>query len=467
FIREFSKLQDHVASLPFSELRPIVEKELGGPLEKFFLEVNETPLGSASIAQVHEATTLAGETVVIKIRKPGVQKLLRQDLEILEWLAGMAESSIDELKNFHLPMVVSELKKTLLKEADFIQEARSMKSFSENFKDSDFLVIPKVYEELSTEAVLTMEKLKGIKLSDTERLREAGFDTAVLMKNGIDCFFKSVLVFGLFHADPHGGNILVLEGNRMGLLDFGSVAWLSERSKTAIIHMFMALVAEDYEALVLEYLLLSPGTYGNRSTTKVELIYNEVSHIFGPYHGRPINEIPAGKLLLEATNVAYRYQIVLPQDLILVFKSIMTLEGIGRQLDPNFDLLGAASGVSKLVFKQQWAPEKLAKEALQLGRDFSRFTRYLPRQASEILRQVEDGEIHFHTRIHGLDQLVRAHNLSSKRLSLSFVFFSFLSAATAAHITAEFSLWIEITLWAFCGLFLLALLRYIFLPRRL
>ncbi len=450
-IHEFEKLQDSVAPLPFMDLKPSLEASLGRKIEDCYASFDTEALASASVAQVHAARTLDGDDVVVKIKKPGVEKFLSQDLEIVELFAHLAESYIPELRPFKPSRLVAEFKRSLLLETDLEREARNMDRFRDNFATSSFLVIPKVYKELSGPNVITMERLRGVKLQDVQGVKAMGVDLSELLRQGMQCFFQSILVDGFFHADPHGGNILVLADGRMGLIDFGSMGWLSFKSKSAVLGMFLALVTEDYEALVAEYLHLSPPQSGSRSSTNLELLEREVSQVFAPYYGLPLKDIPAGKLLMEATHIAFQYRVSLPQDLVLVFKSIMTLEGIGRSLDPNFDLLGSASHFTQRAVWDLYDPKKLGKDALFLLRDWARLLEKFPRQISETLRQIEAGEIKVNIhQAHG-DKMARAHVVGASRIAQAILGVGVLGASVAVSVSQVLPFWGQICLWIFSG----------------
>jgi ubiquinone biosynthesis protein len=452
-IAELEKLQDQVAPLPFNDLKPIIENSLGRKLEDAFASLDPIALASASIAQVHAARTMDGDDVVIKIKKPGVEKTLTQDLEILELIASLAERYVPEARPFKPTRIATEFKKALLTEVDFTREASNLERFRENFASSHFLVVPRHYKDLSTTQILTIERLRGVKLVDVEAVRALGVDPTELLRQGMDSFFQSMLVDGLFHADPHGGNILVLPDGRMGLLDFGSVGWLSKKSKAAVVDMFLALVTEDYDALVFEYLRLSSPTPGSRSSTNIAEIQREVAALFAPYYGLPLREIPAGRLLMDGANIAFRHHVALPQDLVMVFKTIMILEGIGRTLDPDFDLLGAASKYAKIVLKERYSPKEIAKETLFVGRDLLRFVQNAPRQWAEVLRQIESGELKVNLEIKNLDRYARAQALGSQRISQAILAIGLLGAASFASSTHNVPIWGQISLWVAAGFF--------------
>lgn len=454
WVVELSKLQDHVSPVPIQEIKPVIESDLGGTLDQFFSSFDTEPLATASIAQVHAARTLEGDEVVVKIKKPDVEKLLRQDLQIIETLAQLAEHYVEELKPFKPTNIIREFQRSLLSEIDFRKEAISMRRYRKNFEGNDFLVVPRVYADLSGENVLTQERLRGVKLSDIDAVRSLGVDTSVVLEKGMDCFFKSILEDGFFHGDPHGGNILVLPDGRMGLLDFGNVGWLSPKSKDAIINMFLAMVSEDYDSLVLEYLYLSPPSPGSRSSTRIDTIQREVAGHFTQYRGLPLKEIPAGKVLMDASSVAFKYHVSLPQDLISVFKSIMTLEGIGRQLDPDFDLLGSGTKFAGRLLKQRYSPEEIGKELLLYGRDLSRFLRTTPRQLGEVIRQVESGELKVHLSVDDIGKdFMHAQIHSAQKISMAIVSLGLMGMTTTLTVTQpNLPVWAQVVLWTLSGL---------------
>lgn len=447
FVMEFQKLQDKVAPVPFMTLKPVIEAELGRPLEQCFASFDTEALATASIAQVHAARTMDGDDVVVKVQKPDVHKLLSQDLEIIDLLVGAIEMAIPELRPFKLKVIISEFKRAILAELSFAREANNVKRFRENFAASSFLVIPKVYLDLSSDRVITLERIRGVKLQDLEAVRAMGVDPKELLRQGIDAFYQSILVDGFFHADPHGGNILVLPDGRMGLVDFGSMGWLSPKAKTSLINMFLALVAEDYEALVQEYMWLAPASSGSRSSNKLEAIQQEVSTIMTPYFGLPLKDIPTGKILMDATSVAFKHEVQLPRDLVMVFKAIMTLEGIGRLLDPDFDLVSAATKFSTQVLREQYDPLRIAKDVFFVARDTSRFFQQAPRQIGETLRQLESGELKFNHRLLGLSAFTKALLTGSTRIAYAILSVGLLITTALVSVSTTMPLWAILTLW--------------------
>ena len=446
-IRELERLQDNVSPVSFLALKPTLEEDLGRRLDECFSSFDTEPLATASIAQVHAARTLDGDDVVVKIRKPDVERLLMQDLDILEFLAGLLETYMPELRAMKPKRIVAELRANMLAETNLSLEAQNMRRFRENFAKNSFLYVPKVYLDLSGPRMITMERIRGTKLTNVDEVRALGIDPKAVLAQGVDCFFQSIMVDGFFHADPHGGNMLVLPDGRLGLIDFGSVGRLSQKGKDAIINMFLALISEDYEALVQEYLDLSPPLPGSRTSSTVARLEEEIGSLFKPYHGLPLAEIPSGRLLVQGANLAFRNNVQLPSDLVLVFRSIMILEGLARSLDPQFDLVGGATKFAGVVFRERYAPERVLKEAFFTVKDWSRFMRRAPRRLEETLRQIECGELKLSISIPEIEKQTREQKESFFLLAHAVLAAALIIAAAMITGTGRVHTGVEVSLW--------------------
>ncbi|MCM0604769.1 MAG: AarF/ABC1/UbiB kinase family protein [Xanthomonadaceae bacterium] len=249
FVDEFKKLQDEVQPVSFDQIKRVLEQELGGPIENRFSTMSVTPLASASIGQVHEATLITGERVVVKIQRPEIEKIIQNDISLLAFIAKALERYVPEIRIFNPSVIVDEFFRTLVFELDYKIEANNMKKISENLAKFEDVVIPRVYKELTTTKVLTLEKLEGIRVNDFIALANSDIDKKEIVKLGARAFLKSVMIDGLFHGDLHGGNLFILPGNKLGVIDFGIVGRLSMKARDQLANMVMALITEDYEAL--------------------------------------------------------------------------------------------------------------------------------------------------------------------------------------------------------------------------
>jgi ubiquinone biosynthesis protein len=415
FIEEFTKLQDNVQPLPFEIVRTIVERELKKKLEDAYSKFDPVPIGAASIGQVHTATLNTGEQVVVKVQRPEIDKIIDTDVSLLAFLAGLLEKYVPETRVISPKTIVNEFFRTLSFELDFVVEANNMSKMAENMAALPEVVIPKVYRALSTDKVLTLERLEGIRVNDLKALEAAGIDRKRIVEVGARAFFKSVMIDGLFHGDLHGGNLFILPGNRLGIIDFGIVGRLSQKSRDQLATMLMALLTEDYEKLCYQYAEL--GTAG--PSIDFDGFQREVRNTLAPYMGLSLSELNAGKILIEATKIAAQYRIQVPGDWMIVFKAILTIEGMGRTLDPGFDLLSMGQELAKDLVKNQYSPQRLSKDFLWVAKDIAELMQVLPRQIRWMFRKFNSNDFAFEIKSQELQDIRRQLDVNGRRLSLT------------------------------------------------
>jgi ubiquinone biosynthesis protein len=415
FIDEFTQLQDNVQPLSFDIVRTIIERELKRPLDEAYSEFDPSPIGAASIGQVHTATLKTGERVVVKVQRPEIEKIIDTDVSLLAFLAGLLERYVPETRVISPKTIVNEFFRTLSFELDFVVEANNMSKMAENMAAMPEIVIPKVYRALSTDRILTLERLEGIRVNDLKALEAAGIDRKLVVEAGARAFFKSVMIDGLFHGDLHGGNLFILPGNRLGIIDFGIVGRLSQKSRDQLATMVMALLTEDYEMLCYQYAEL--GTAG--PSIDFEGFQREVRNTLAPYMGLSLADLNAGKILIEATKIAAQYKIQVPGDWMIVFKAILTIEGMGRTLDPEFDLLSMGQELVKDLVKNQYSVQRLSKDLLWMAKDAGELLQILPRQIRWMFRKFNSNDFAFEIKSRELDDIRKQLDVNGRRMSLS------------------------------------------------
>jgi ubiquinone biosynthesis protein len=425
FIEEFTKLQDNVQALPFEVVKTVVETELKSRLEDSYLDFNREPLASASIAQVHEATLRSGEKVVVKVQRPEIQKIIETDISLLALGASLLERYVPESRGMSPKIVVEEFFRTLSYELDFIVEANNIAKMSENMKRFPEIVIPKVYKSLSTMRVITQQRLEGIRVNNLKAVIDSGADRKNLVEIGARAFFHSVMIDGLFHGDLHGGNLFVLPEGRLGIIDFGVVGRLSQRSRDQLANMVAALVSEDYEALCYQYAEL--GAAG--PSIDFDAFQREVRNTLAPYLGLSLKDVNIGRVLIEATRIATKYDIRVPGDWMIVFKAILTLEGMGRALDPDFDLMAMGQDLVKELVKNQYSVQRLTQEALWVSKDLAALLQILPRQIRWLFRKLNANDFAFEFKSPELSDIRYQLDVNGRRMSLSILISSLLIAA--------------------------------------
>jgi len=417
FIEELSKLQDNVPPCPFEDIRPMIEEALCGPLETHFAHVAEAPLASASIGQVHRARLHSGDEVVVKVRRPGIRKLIEVDLEIMLHLATLMERHIAELAPHRPVTIVKEFARTLEKELDFSLEAANVRRFAKDFEDNPAVHIPKVYCELTTTRVLTMEFVDGIKISRIDLIEAAGMDRHLLTERGADLILKQVFLNGFFHADPHPGNLFVLPEHVICMLDFGMVGIVDRGTRERFVDLIESVVNRDEPSMV-EALLQLTDWENSPDTRKMQ---RDVTDFISRYLYRPLGEIQIGACLKELILLATRHQLRIPPDLFLMIKAFATVEGIARQLDPEFDMVAAAKPFLVKINAERFSPRRIAGEVLGVSRMLLKLGRQLPRDLIDIARVIRQQQLKLTVTHQGLQDMLATHDRISNRISFSII----------------------------------------------
>lgn len=398
---ELQQLQQDAPADPFKTVRTIIESELGQPLDEFFIEFDEQPLASASIGQVHHARLADGQDVVVKVQHAGIEQKVRVDLDILAGLADLAEN-IPEFKNYRPRATVAEFQRTLLRELDFGREERHMQEFAHNFAHDPRVRIPRTYPDLTTGRVLTMECLNGVKLAEHGRLMAAGVDLVETARRGAELYVEMIFTHGFYHADPHPGNLLVLDGNVIGLLDYGMVGRIDDQLREDIEEMLLAIVQRDSAMLTAVMTRIGQMPAGmDQAALSVE-ITDFVAH----YATQRLDEFNLSSALNEMTEIIRRYQIKLPARIALLLKVLVMLEGTSRQLSPKFNLIEVIEPYQKQMIWRRLSPARQIRKFRRLYRELELLADVLPRGLIEIIEQIQSGKFDVHLDHRGLEPSV-------------------------------------------------------------
>lgn len=415
YIDEFRKLQDEVPSFSFEEFSIQIRQELGRPIEAVFAELDPLPIAAASIAQVHRGRLITGEEVVVKVRRPGIERVVETDVDILLGLAYLVERHLPAAAIYDPVGMVREFDRTIGREMDFSREGHTIDRFAANFAGDPTIHVPKVFWTCTGETVLTMEFVDGIKVSDIPRLVAAGCDLKVIARNGADAFLKQVLVHGYFHGDPHPGNVFILAGNTICMLDYGMVGRLGEDLKFQLVDLLVAVLQRDVDSVISQLL------YSGDLMDEVNLrrLKRDMTGFIDDYYEIPLREIKVGRLLGEFVEILTRYRIKFPADLMLLAKALVTMEGVGRQLDPEFNMIDHLRPFMEQMVRERITPGSLSRDLLRVAHGYGSLLKHLPRDIKELLNRINRNKFKIDLEHRGLEKFITDLDKASNRLSFS------------------------------------------------
>jgi len=350
---ELVKLQDRVPAFPGGEAKAIVERALGQPVAQVFAEFDETPLASASVAQVHAARLHDGQDVVVKVLRPGIEKQIRSDIALLYELSRLAQRFWSDGRRLRPVEIVAEFEKTILDELDLVREAANAAEMRRRFEDSEILYIPKIYWPYTRRQVMVMERISGIPVGDVEALKREGVDLKLLAERGVEIFFTQVLRDSFFHADMHPGNIFVTPAAQYIAVDFGIVGSISREDKRYVAENLLGFFNRDYRRVAEMH--IESGWIPK--TTRVEEFESAIRAVSEPIFEKPLKDISYGHLLLRLFQVARRFDMEVQPQLVLLQKTLLNIEGLGRDLYPDLDLWQTAKPFLERWFKDEMGPK--------------------------------------------------------------------------------------------------------------
>jgi len=417
YILEFSKLQDKVPAVSFEEINAQIQRELGYPAEELFAEFSTKPLAAASIAQVHRGKLKSGEEVVFKVRRPGIVKIVETDIDVLMGLAYLIEQHVPTVALYDPVGLVKEFRRSIMRELNFTREGRTVDRFAVNFAESETVYTPKIFWDYTGDIVLTMEYVDGIKISALEELTAQGYDLKEIARRGADAFLKQVLDFGLFHADPHPGNVFILPDQVICMLDYGMVGRLGQDLKDQLIDLLQALLNRDVNRIISQ--LLYSGELTDDSDMKN--LRRDLHEFIEDYYDIVLQDIKVGKLLTEFIEILTHHRIHFPADFMILAKALVIMEGVGRQLDPEFNMINHMRPyVNKLVF-ERFSPKNISEQAGRIVQAYSSLAKNLPQDIKEFVNRLNRNQFKIDLEHRGLEKLVTDLDRSSNRVSFAVV----------------------------------------------
>jgi ubiquinone biosynthesis protein len=385
FVDELAMLQDQVEPIPLQQVHEQIRESLGKEVQELFATIDPVPLAAASIAQVHRAVTLSGEEVVVKVQRPGISQRIDSDLTVLRSLARLLEAVVEETGVYTPTGIVDEFDKAIHEELDFVNEASNIRAFLANHENRPYLKIPRVYDELSSRKVLTLEFIRGVKISQAKLSEE---ERKELAKNIIEASFRQLFDDGLFHGDPHPGNLLVLEGNRLALLDFGVVGRLTKPMQETLVMLCLAVALKDSDSVArILYRMGVPDARANLVGFR-----NDIEGILGQHLPTTLGQVDARTLLRDLLDLAVKYKIRIPKEYALLSRASVSTEGMLRSLYPEMNIMEVVLPYAKELLAGRYDPSQLQGGLMKTLLRFQSLATDLPTQLSQILLDLEAGK---------------------------------------------------------------------------
>lgn len=416
-IEELARLQDDVVPFTFIEAKDVFEAEMKRSIEDCFSMFNSIPTASASIGQVYHARLNTGEEVVVKIQRPKIKLLIERDLEILFNLAKIIDKRSREYNPLPLTEVIDEFHYTIIRELDYTFEARNAEKFAEYFAKDDKVFIPGIYWEYTTKKILTMEKINGVKIIDYKELEKRGWDLKQLATIGAHSFLKQVFIYGFFHGDPHPGNLFALQEKKIAYVDFGIVGYLDRGSLKMITDIFTAGARKDVEKIVNTLMEVE----AINADTNLRRLREDISLMINMYYNMPLKRLNISDALRQCMEVAYTNNIKLPSQFIILLKALITLEGSGKYLHPDFSLSDIAKDFVKEIYLNKLQPKNLLGDIRDYYEEVFDSIKYLPKQLRNFLKKLENNKIQLNIEISHFDFIVRELSKIADLLSISLI----------------------------------------------
>ncbi|MBA7716110.1 protein kinase UbiB [subsurface metagenome] len=418
YIIELQKLQDEVPPFAYDQVEQIINRELGADIPKIFKSFEQKPFAAASLGQVHQAILEDGDKAVVKVQRPDIEKVIETDLDILFDLARLTEKHIPASRLYDPVGIVEEFTKVIRSELDYGTEGRNAERFRKNFEDDKMIYTPKIYWEFSSRRILTMELIEGIKINNLKELNKVGYNRKKIAENVAKAFIKQILIDGFFHADPHPGNMLVMKDGIIGFMDFGMMGRLDEEMREKGIDLFVAVLERNPNKIINEMLNLGITSQEEIDTRSLKI---DIKEMLDQYYDKPLKEIILGELISQLVEISIKYHIKMPAEFALLGKSLITIEGIGLELDPDFNLAEIAKPYAKDVILERKSPQRLI---LKLSNDLAELYNLIiliPRQLSKTLKKMEKGVFKLEFQHRGLENLINALDKAANRIAYSLI----------------------------------------------
>lgn len=431
FITELKKLRDQVPPFPSVETENRFETEFGKKISDVFTSFDSTPVAAASIAQVHSGYLKTGKKVAIKVKRPDISHIITTDLNIIKWFASVLEKYNEEAKRFNLIILAEEFSDQIIKELDFVLEATYMSKFKEYFEKNKDVIIPAVYWDYTSDNIIMMSYHDGIPIDNMKKLEEYHINTAHISEIGVDIYLKQVFEFMFFHADPHPGNFLITHHNELVILDFGIIGKIDNKLLKHLSIVFLSLINLDVEQLVKE--LLHFGII--KEDVNLRKVKNDLLDILLPIYGKNIDNIDLTKIAMGLLSLGRKYNFYFPVEYILIIKTFVFMESIGRNLNPDFNVLNFMKPYAKKVIFKSYMPEYILKRVMSNTKNFAAVVERMPDDYTSIIDKLLQDKLNINITHENMDDFIAHMNKRTNRLSFSIIIASVILATSAIIIS--------------------------------
>lgn len=479
-LKELKKLQERVPPFPSREAVERLETELGAPVSELFANFDETPLAAGSLGQVHRAIHFDGTPLAVKIRRPGAVRNVERDLALMYEIAVLIDRNIAEARIFDPVGLVNHFARSIRRELNFAREGRTMDEFRRLFRQDATLYVPTVYWDLTTEAVLTMEYIDGLRIDELPQQAELirvpplpgsttdvpaaiRIDPAQVAANGARIFMKQAFEFGVFHGDPHPGNIRIKRDGTICLLDYGMIGMLDEKTREQLIDLLVAISRQNVDAAVKLVLLIG------EAYTEIDrvLLQVDMRDFIANYYGIPLERMNVGRLLSDFVGILANHGIRCPGSLMLLIRSLVTLEGIGRELDPDFNLATHLQPFVERMVRQRFQPTKIAERMIEEARKMLELAHEMPLYVNRTMKKISENDLRIQLEHRNLDHFIMEMERSSNRLVVGMVVAALIVASALILAGKVSSPWISVPMYVSSSLLAIWLVFGIFRSGRL
>ncbi|MBQ2637423.1 MAG: AarF/ABC1/UbiB kinase family protein [Methanobrevibacter sp.] len=397
---ELQKLRDNTPTTPFDEIKNVIESELKSPIEEIYSEIDETPLGSASIGQVYKARLKStGKEVAIKVQKPNSYEIIKSDVDIMKFLATRIDRFLSMTRTYNLPAMVSEFERSIFKELNYMEEVMNMKNLSNNFRNVNYIKIPEAYTDYCSRKVITMELIKGIEMSDLLEGDYPNIDKKRIANYGLKSYFKQIMIDGFFHADPHTGNLIVTEDGKLCYIDEGMMGILNGDFKENLAELILLLISGNTNDIIKQLIYMDIIT-PSQNTDELKA---DIDDLLNLYYGANLKNMDGA--MEDLLNAMVKNNVVLPREFVMIGRGIALIEDTGKKLDPEFNAATELKKLSRKIIINKFKPDRVVKSGVNYLLQIEHLAKDLPDTINNTISKIEEGEIEVKLKHEGISEL--------------------------------------------------------------